>query len=139
KTLELLIVRTYYFYFFYTSGNKFCTNCRKGERMDKLVLGGAIGNCVHVAGVYAYMQLAESVGYKTKFLGAAVPPRELVDAIEKYDPYIVCISYRLTPNALYNILEDFFSMIEEQGLYGDRLFYFGGTPECIAVAKQFEQ
>ncbi|HHW70386.1 MAG TPA: cobalamin B12-binding domain-containing protein [Clostridiales bacterium] len=107
--------------------------------MDKLVLGGAIGNCVHVAGVYAYMQLAESVGYKTKFLGAAVPPRELVDAIEKYDPYIVCISYRLTPNALYNILEDFFSMIEEQGLYGDRLFYFGGTPECIAVAKQFEQ
>ena len=24
--------------------------CRKGECMDRLILGGAIGNCVHVAG-----------------------------------------------------------------------------------------
>ncbi len=107
--------------------------------MDKLVLGGAIGNCVHVAGVYAYMQLAESVGYRTKFLGAAVPPKQIVEAIKDYDPYIVCVSYRLTPSALHSILEEFFSMIEGQELYDDRLFYFGGTPECIDVAKEFEQ
>src|SRR5690606_41427343 len=95
-----------------------CTDCRKGERMDKLVLGGAIGNCVHVAGVYAYMQLAESVGYRTKFLGAAVPPKQIVEAIKDYDPYIVCVSYRLTPSALHSILEEFFSMRSEERRVG---------------------
>jgi len=64
---------------------------------NNIILGGAIGNCVHVAGAYTYLQLAESVGYQTIFLGAAASPERWIDSIAKHDPAIVGIGYRLTP------------------------------------------
>ncbi|MEN6327044.1 MAG: methionine synthase [Syntrophomonas sp.] len=81
------------------------------------------------------MQLAESVGYHTIFLGAAVSPERWIDAIAKNDPAIVCIGYRLTPSALPAILDELFNGLEYKGLIHDRLFYFGGTPGCIEVAR----
>jgi len=104
---------------------------------NKIIIGGAIGNCVHVAGAYTYLQLAESVGYKTIFLGAAVPIEKWVATIVKFDPAIVCISYRLTPSALPTILDEFFKVLEQENLLQGRLYYFGGTPGCIEVARRY--
>lgn len=112
---------------------------RRHDYMDRLLLGGAIGNCVHVAGVYGYLQIAESSGYETKFLGAAVPPKEFAKAVVDYNPYIVCVGYRLTPTALHGMLKEFFSFIQKWAPDNESLFYFGGTPECIEVAKEFKQ
>ena len=106
---------------------------------NRIMLGGAIGNCVHVAGAYSYLQLAESVGYQTIFLGAAVPVERWIEAIAHYDPAIVCIGYRLTPSALPSLLDAFFNQLKQKGLLQERLYYFGGTPGCIDVAKRYPQ
>ena len=105
----------------------------------KVIIGGAIGNCVHVAGVYEYLRIAESFGYHTIFLGAAVEPRTFVQAVKKNNANIVCISYRLTPSNLDGILKNFFNEISKENLGKGRIFYFGGTPPCIEVAKKFTQ
>ena len=40
--------------------------------MPGTIVAGALGNCVHVAGVAGFVNIAEQLGYKTVFLGAAV-------------------------------------------------------------------
>lgn len=109
-----------------------------GESRTKII-GGAIGNCVHVTGVYEYLRIAERFGYTTQFLGAAVDTSTFVQAIEKNKADIVCVSYRLTPNNLNGILENFFIELSEKNLIQGKTFYFGGTPACIAVAKKFNR
>jgi hypothetical protein len=106
-------------------------------KKNKIIVGGAIGNCVHVAGVFSYLNIAENLGYKTIFLGAAVSPDTFIEVIKKHNPYIVCISYRLTPSALPSILDDFFSKIKLNNLLKNRLYYFGGIPGCIEIAKKY--
>lgn len=108
------------------------------EKKKKVVIGGAIGNCVHVAGIYGYLRIAESYGYKTIFLGAAVDTDIFIREIERNNADIVCISYRLTPHNLETILENFFLKLSENDLISGRIFYFGGTPSCVEIAKRFK-
>ena len=42
----------------------------------KTVIAGALGECVHVAGVSKFLRLAEKAGWDTIFLGPAVSYRE---------------------------------------------------------------
>lgn len=106
----------------------------------KTILGGAIGNCVHVAGVYNYIRIAEQNGFQTHFLGSAVDPVHFAEKVEKLNPDIVCISYRLTASALFHILDRFFCAIKALNINQKKIiFYFGGTPEAIEVAKKFKQ
>ena len=65
--------------------------------MKPTVIAGALGNCVHVAGAVRFLAAAGELGYRTVFLGAAVPVDRIIEAIEREDPEIVGISYRLTP------------------------------------------
>ncbi|MBN2683446.1 MAG: cobalamin B12-binding domain-containing protein [Bacteroidales bacterium] len=102
------------------------------------VIGGAIGNCVHVAGVYEFLRIAENIGFSTKFLGAAVAIPDFVAEISKTKPSIVCISYRLTPTSLTGILQEFFKEIDKQNLF-NRKFFFGGTPSNVEIARDFSQ
>lgn len=64
---------------------------------NKLIIGAAIGNCVHVAGVIHFLELAKKEGYDVKFLGPAVSVESLFQNIELYKPDSVAIGYRLTP------------------------------------------
>lgn len=63
----------------------------------KLIIGAAVGNCVHVAGIIHFLELAEKEGYSIKFLGPAVSVQQLFQNIELYKPDSVAIGYRLTP------------------------------------------
>jgi len=100
------------------------------------VVAGSLGNCVHVAGVLAFLNLAERAGYETEFLGAAVPVDRFVEAIREYDPEIVGVSFRLTPEVAGNLIRDLKQRIEDFGL-ADRKFVFAGTPPVCAVAEEF--
>ncbi len=104
----------------------------------KKILGGAIGNCVHIAGIYEFLRISEHYGMQTKFLGASVDIEEFAVRISDYDPDIVCISYRLTADNLNKILNVFFKILTDKKLLNNREFYFGGTPDCVKVAKQFK-
>ena len=63
----------------------------------KTIVAGAIGECVHVAGVINFLRLAEQAGWRTVFLGPAVPMEELILAAKREKADLVGVSYRLTP------------------------------------------
>ncbi|MGI6294733.1 MAG: cobalamin-dependent protein [Armatimonadota bacterium] len=109
--------------------------------MARTIVAGALGNCVHVAGVAAFLNIAEQLGYKTVFLGAAVPIDKFVDAIETYEPEIVGVSYRLTPEVGERLLNNLHDALISHNLT-DKRFMFGGTPPMCEVADKlgwFEQ
>jgi len=103
--------------------------------MKGRIVAGAIGNCVHVAGVYQFLRTAEEMGYETVFLGAAVSEDDFVDAIRTHAPDLVGVSYRLTPEVGRDLLRSFEARIDREGL-GSRRFAFGGTPPVCRVAKE---
>ena len=104
----------------------------------KKILCGAIGSCVHVAGLYRFTQLAEKEGYLTTYLGGAVPIQKMIDAVVEVQPDIVALSYRLSAEALEKLLEDFFADLEKVDRR-KRVFLFGGTIETSAIARSFPQ
>jgi hypothetical protein len=100
------------------------------------IVGGALGECVHVAGVYGFLELARGRGWRTHFLGPAVSIEHVVAAIRTLDPDVVALSYRLTPGNVAGLLRDFYATVENNGLTGKR-FCFGGTPPVVREARQF--
>ncbi len=106
------------------------------EEKRKVLLGGALGEDVHVAGVYNFLRLAEKeAGYKTIFLGPAISPKEFIGAIKETDPDLVAVSYRLQPDAGKYHLETFMNALKEAGLLRRR-YVFGGTPAVAEIAKK---
>ena len=47
--------------------------------MQKTVVAAALGECVHVAGVLSFLRLAEIAGWRTVFLGPAVPIEDCLE------------------------------------------------------------
>ncbi len=105
--------------------------------MRRSVVAGALGNCVHVAGVVSFLRVAEQLDYDTEFLGAAVSVEDFVAAIKRHDPEIVGISYRLTPEVAGRLLAELKSALDREGL-SNRRFLFGGTPPVCEVADKYE-
>ncbi len=102
------------------------------------IVGASIGSDVHTAGLIAFLNLAKKEGYEVINLGGAVPIEKLVDVIEREDPEMVSISYRLGREPLKRLLEEFFDLIDKKNL-GKRKFIFGGTVETGEVARSFER
>ena len=63
----------------------------------KTVVAGALGECVHVAGVMNFLRLAEAAGWRTVFLGPAVSIEVFLEAARLEEADLVGVSYRLTP------------------------------------------
>lgn len=103
--------------------------------IDKKLLGASIGNCVHVAGVVHFLDLAVNEGYETKFLGPAVTIDVLFDEINKYKPTMVGVSYRLTPENVKPLLDEIDSRRKE--LSYEPIWVFGGTKPVADVAKTY--
>jgi len=99
------------------------------------VLGLCLGECVHVGGVLGFLRLAESIGYRTSFLGPAVSIDRLVDELAAQRPDIAAISYRLTPDSAVELFGELARRIEERGLWSIR-FFFGGTPPVAEKARE---
>ena len=100
------------------------------------VVGASIGSDVHTAGLITFLNLAKREGYEVVNLGGAVPVEKLVEVIEREDPDMVSVSYRLGRGPLKKLLEEFFKLVDEKNL-GNRKFIFGGTIETGEVARSF--
>lgn len=83
----------------------------------KTVVAGALGKCVHVAGVMNFLRLAEAAGWQTVFLGPAVPVEEFLKAVRREKADMVGVSYRLTPETGERLLADFVTGLR-RGLSG---------------------
>ncbi|WIF95698.1 cobalamin B12-binding domain-containing protein [Caminicella sporogenes] len=99
------------------------------------IIACSIGNCVHVAGVVNFLRLAEEMGYESVFLGPAVSIEKLIEKVKKERPKFVGVSYRLTPSALYPLLEELKKGIEREG-FKDIKWLFGGTEPTAEVARK---
>ena len=73
---------------------------------ERLIVGAAVGDCVHVAGVVNFLNLAEQVGYETVSLGPAVSVDDLLDKVAALDPALVAVGYRLTPENCRSLLRE---------------------------------
>lgn len=102
--------------------------------MAPKIIAGAIGNCVHVAGIVQFLKIAEEIGYETHFLGAAVSVDEFINAVNRYKPDMVGVSFRLTPEVGEKLLEDFKRKLGQEEMV-KRKFIFGGTPPVCRVAE----
>ncbi len=103
--------------------------------IKKRILGASLGHCVHVAGILNFLKLAESQGYETLFLGPAVPLKKLSEAIERHNPDVIALSYRLTPGVLEKLLEPFKKEVKKNE-WQDKIFIFGGTPPAAEKARK---
>ncbi len=99
------------------------------------ILAGALGDCVHVAGVSRFLSLAGQQGHETLFTGPATDVESFVDAIHSFNPDVIGVSYRLTPENARLLLQEFWGVIRAAGL-SDRRFVFGGTPPVATVARE---
>ncbi|HEY8394185.1 MAG TPA: methionine synthase [Thermaerobacter sp.] len=99
------------------------------------ILGAAIGDCVHVAGVVNFLHLAEAQGYETFCLGPAVSVDELLGAALEDDPDIIAVGYRLTPETGARVLAELKDKAERMGLAGKR-FVFGGVGAVCEHARR---
>jgi len=100
----------------------------------KTVIAGALGECVHVAGVMNFLNLAEIAGWRTVFLGPAVPVEEFLRAAREEGADLVGASYRLTPETGERLLGEFAEAADELRAQGVR-FVFGGTPPVAQRAR----
>lgn len=102
---------------------------------NKLIIGAAIGNCVHVAGVVHFLELAKQEGYSVKFLGPAISVENLFKSIELYKPDLVAIGYRLTPENVKNILNE---IVKRASLLKFNIkWIFGGTKLVADIAEKY--
>lgn len=105
--------------------------------MKKRIIGAAIGNCVHVAGVAHFLSLAEVEGYETIFLGPAVGIDSLFEKIAEYKPEMIAISYRLTPSNVVPLLDEVFKRADKMEY--NPTWVFGGTKPVADIAKTYER
>src|SRR3989338_9892018 len=99
-----------------------------------MILGASIGKCVHVAGIMKFLNLARDLGYETHFLGPAVSVDKLLQAVKKYNPEIVALSYRLSPQAAEEVFKELSEGISKTG-FKKRMF-LGCTPPVAEVARK---
>lgn len=107
----------------------------------KTVIAAALGECVHVAGVSNFLRLAEEAGWRTVFLGPAVPIDEVLRVARQERADLVGVSYRLTPETGEQLLGRFAESADELQQSGTR-FAFAGTPPLAQRARAlgfFEQ
>lgn len=102
---------------------------------QKTVVAGALGECVHVAGVTKFLRLAEAAGWRTVFLGPAVPIERLLEVAVAEDAELVGVSYRLTPETGERLLAEFAEAADDLHQRGVR-FAFGGTPPVAERAAR---
>ena len=101
----------------------------------RLILGGALGNCVHVGGLHHFLKLAEPEGYETVSLGPAVNVDLFIKEIIRQKPDIAAVSYRLTPEVGEELFQKLKDEVKRNNLSGVR-FIFGGTPPVAEKAKE---
>jgi hypothetical protein len=101
----------------------------------KTVVAGALGECVHVAGVNNFLRLAEAAGWRTVFLGPAVSVEGLISAAQREAADLVGVSYRLTPETGERLIGEFAEAASDLHARGVR-FAFGGTPPVVERVRQ---
>ena len=96
----------------------------------KTLVVGAVGECVHIAGISNFARLAEMADWRVVFLGPAVPIERMIHTAKEEKAQLVGVSYRLTPENGERLMAEFAEQASELHQAGVR-FAFGGTPPVV--------
>lgn len=96
-----------------------------------------MGEDAHIAGTSNFLTISEEVGWKSVFLGPAMPIPTTIQAIKDNDPELVAVSYRLTPETGETLLKQFIQAVKEANLT-DRRHVLGGTPPLVELARELK-
>ena len=101
----------------------------------KTVVAGALGECVHIAGVSNFLRLAEQAGWRAVFIGPAVPVEQFLAIAREENADLVGVSYRLTPENGERLLAAFAEAADDLHSQGVK-FVFGGTPPVVEQVRK---
>jgi len=101
-------------------------------RDKNLIFCATLGSCVHVAGVFNFMQLAQQQGYETTFLRPPNTIKEIITKVKEINPDIVALSYRLTPESAVKIVEELQKELTPE-MRGKKWILGGTTLVCKVV------
>lgn len=65
-----------------------------------------------------------------------MPVDEFVEAVRRFDPQVVGVSYRLTPEVGIGLLTELRNRLAAENLLDGRKFVFGGTPPMCRAAEE---
>lgn len=102
------------------------------------IVAACIGDCVHVAGVTRFLNIAQDQGYETYFTGPATDLETLLDVLVQQQPQIIGLSYRLTPENARTLFAELRAMLDTAGLLGRVRVLLGATPPVAEVAREFD-
>ena len=101
-----------------------------------IIIGASLENCVHVAGVVHFLNIAEDEGYEPLFLGPAVCIDKVLKSIEENKPAIAAIGYRLTPDNGVAIVSNLIK--KSEALSHKPVWAFGGTFSVAEKIREFK-
>ncbi len=102
----------------------------------RTIVAAAVGDCVHVAGALSFLRLAEAQGFRTIFMGPAVPVDALCDKALEVGADFVAVGYRLGPEPGRRILLHLRKRWETEPALTRLRWLFGGPPPVAAVARE---
>ncbi|MEN3186052.1 MAG: methionine synthase [Atribacterota bacterium] len=102
--------------------------------MSKKIVGASLGSCVHVSGVYRFLQLAEEFGYRSLFLGPAVSVQELVRVMEREKPDVVMVGYRLYEEAARQLFAELKDVLQKRDVFRGVRLILSCTPALRDIA-----
>ncbi|MFH1445702.1 MAG: cobalamin-dependent protein [Nanoarchaeota archaeon] len=104
--------------------------------MKGKILVAPLGQDVHVAGINKFSKIAEKLDYEVIFLGPGIGTDGIVNAIINYNPDIVGVSYRLTPETAISEVRDFIEAVKIKGLY-NKQYVLAGTEPVLDAVREF--
>lgn len=100
------------------------------------ILGAAVGNCVHVAGLFRFLSMAEENGHETIFLGPAIPIDQLLSEVKTHDPDVIGVSYRLSAESARPLLLELKEKVIRNNLETKR-WILGCTAPVEPIAQHY--
>ena len=105
-------------------------------RPPPTVVGGALGECVHVTGVFRFLGLAEHPGWRTVFLGPAVCAKAFIRGDPPgSDADLVALGFRVAPENGESLIRDYRPAVEEAPSSAAKRFFLRSTLRVVARAR----
>ncbi|HBF38754.1 MAG TPA: methionine synthase, partial [Firmicutes bacterium] len=105
------------------------------NKKNPTIIGCTLGNCIHVAGIFRFFELAKECGYETLFVGASLSPEKILEILQTAEPDFMALSYRLTPSVAGGIFKNLQEKLVAYS-YPKTTWLFGGTPPVCRLAAQ---
>ncbi|MDD3520654.1 MAG: methionine synthase [Actinomycetota bacterium] len=96
-------------------------------KKDLRILGASIAGCVHVAGILKFLQTAKDEGFVTDFGGSALEIDNLILKVREFNPDILGISYRLSPESAVVAFKELIKKLQQKIEKKEMILVLGTT------------